>query len=73
MLIRWGVVRHRPGGDRVRTERTGLFRGPKVRSSAVEAARLKRWITAVVAVSVAVMVVVVVVVVVHCGCSSWLA
>ncbi len=52
MLIRWGVVRHRPGVDRVRTERTGLFRGPKVRSSAVEAARLKRWITAVVAVSV---------------------
>ena len=47
-----GVVGLRPHGDRVRTERTGLFRSPKVRSSAVEEARHKHLITAVVVVSV---------------------
>ena len=36
----------------MRTERTGLFRSPKVRSSAVEEARHKHLITAVVVVSV---------------------
>jgi len=46
------VVLQRPCGNRTRTERTGLFRGPKVRSSAVEEARRNRWIAGVVAVSV---------------------
>lgn len=45
-------MRQRHHDHRLPTERTGLFRRPKVRSAAVEEARRNRWITLVVVVSV---------------------